>query len=112
MSECVCEDDHIMQSALQVHEWPTLYTPLCWSVKTYTHIYILLHLLIPHIKIRYIHTIFYARAQVWEVSTAKVLLKSEVMPMNHCARSCALSPDGLLAVAGFDDGSMKVGVYD
>ena len=30
------------------------------------------------------------------------------MPLSPCARSCALSPDGRLAVAGFDDGSLKV----
>ena len=30
------------------------------------------------------------------------------MPLSPCARSCALSPDGSLAVAGFDDGSLKV----
>ena len=35
-------------------------------------------------------------------------MKSTVMPLSACARSCALSPDGSLAVAGFDDGSMKV----
>ncbi len=30
------------------------------------------------------------------------------MPLSPCGRSCALSPDGSHAVAGFDDGSMKV----
>ncbi len=35
-------------------------------------------------------------------------MKSIVVPLNACARSCALSPDGSLAVAGFDDGGLKV----
>ena len=35
-------------------------------------------------------------------------MKSLVAPLSPCARSCALSPDGTLAAAGFDDGSLKV----
>lgn len=35
-------------------------------------------------------------------------MKSLVVPLTHCARSCALSPKGDMAVAGFDDGSLKV----
>lgn len=42
------------------------------------------------------------------MKTGGALLKSEVAPLSPCARSCALSPDGSMAAAGFDDGSMKV----
>ena len=38
-------------------------------------------------------------------------MKSVVMPLSQCARSCALSPNSVLAVSGFDDGSLKVGLY-
>ena len=38
-------------------------------------------------------------------------MRSDVVPLNACARSCALSPDGSLAVAGFDDGGLKVVTY-
>ena len=36
------------------------------------------------------------------------MLKSTVLPLSPCARSCALSPDGSLVAAGFDDGSLQV----
>ena len=42
------------------------------------------------------------------METGDPLLKSEVPPLSPCARSCALSPDGSMAAAGFDDGSLKV----
>ena len=40
--------------------------------------------------------------------TGEPVLKSAVMPLSPCARSCALSPDGSFAAAGFDDGSLRV----
>ena len=35
-------------------------------------------------------------------------MNSLLVPLTPCARSCALSADGGMAVAGFDDGSLKV----
>ena len=45
--------------------------------------------------------------QVWDIG-GELQMQSTLMPLLACARSCALSPDGSLAVAGFDDGSLKV----
>jgi len=45
---------------------------------------------------------------VWNTSNGEAILKSLVAPLSPCARSCALSPDGTLAAAGFDDGSLKI----
>lgn len=45
------------------------------------------------------------------METGETLLQSEVPPLSPCARSCALSPNGSVAVAGFDDGSLKVCSY-
>ena len=42
------------------------------------------------------------------MSTGETLLRSEVPVRSPCARSCALSPNGRVAAAGFDDGSLKV----
>lgn len=42
------------------------------------------------------------------METGDPLLKSTVLPLSPCARSCALSPDGSVVAAGFDDGSLKV----
>ena len=40
--------------------------------------------------------------------TGEPLLKSEVPLRSPCARSCALSPNGSVVAAGFDDGALKV----
>lgn len=46
--------------------------------------------------------------QVWGTEKGEVLMKSTPIPMLECARSCALSPDGSLVAAGFDDGALRV----
>ena len=55
------------------------------------------------------YSMFYT--QVWCTNTGKALLKSDVPQRSPCARSCALSPNGTVAAAGFDDGSLKVCTY-
>ena len=46
--------------------------------------------------------------QVWNAVSGGIIMNSLLVPLAPCARSCALSPNGSMAVAGFDDGSLKV----
>ncbi|CAI8008597.1 Uncharacterized WD repeat-containing protein alr2800 [Geodia barretti] len=45
---------------------------------------------------------------VWCMVTGEPLLISQVPLRSPCARSCALSPNGCVAAAGFDDGALKI----
>ena len=45
---------------------------------------------------------------MWDTESGDPLLQPIVPPLSPCARSCALSPDGSIAAAGFDDGSLMV----
>ena len=48
--------------------------------------------------------------QVWETEKGKLLMMSTLIPMIPCARSCALSSNGDLMAAGFDNGDLRVRV--
>lgn len=45
---------------------------------------------------------------MWNTESGAIVMNSLLVPMTPCARSCALSVTGDMAVAGFDDGSLKV----
>eukprot|EP00731_Ephydatia_muelleri_P006431 Em0003g679a len=45
---------------------------------------------------------------VWDTTSGACLLPSQTRGRSACARSCCLSPDGSIAAAGFDDGSLKI----
>lgn len=55
-----------------------------------------------------VRTISKKLIQVWSTVSGALLMNSLLVPLAPCARSCALSADGSMAVAGFDDGSLKV----